>query len=150
MISARRGVLSLVSHLRFSLERYSVALFPMTSGLPSSTTGISRRSALRYAGAGIAGVSLSALLVACGGGSSSSENADADTLRFPLRLLRALILARSPSTTMRRRALSFRRPSLLPRRTCRSLSVRRAHRRTRCRVCTIRLRSCMRRLTTWC
>ena len=56
-----------------------MALFPMTSGLPSSTTGISRRSALRYAGAGIAGVSLSALLVACGGGSSSSENADADT-----------------------------------------------------------------------
>jgi len=55
-----------------------VALFPMTSGLPSSTTGISRRSALRYAGAGVAGVSLSALLVACGG-SSSSENADADT-----------------------------------------------------------------------
>ncbi|WP_314390663.1 DUF6318 family protein [Rothia mucilaginosa] len=57
-----------------------MALFPMTSGLPSSTTGISRRSALRYAGAGVAGVSLSALLVACGGGSSStSENADADT-----------------------------------------------------------------------
>lgn len=55
-----------------------MALFPMTSGLPSSTTGISRRSALRYAGAGVAGVSLSALLVACGG-SSSSENADADT-----------------------------------------------------------------------
>ncbi|WP_304276525.1 DUF6318 family protein [Rothia mucilaginosa] len=53
-----------------------MALFPMTSGLPSSTTGVSRRSALRYAGAG---VSLSALLVACGGGSSSSENADADT-----------------------------------------------------------------------
>ena len=51
----------------------------MTSGLPSSTTGVSRRSALRYAGAGVAGVSLSALLVACGGGSSSSENADADT-----------------------------------------------------------------------
>ena len=56
-----------------------MALFPMTSGLPSSTTGISRRSVLRYAGAGVAGVSLSALLVACGGGSSSSENADADT-----------------------------------------------------------------------
>lgn len=57
-----------------------MALFPMTSGLPSSTTGISRRSALRYAGAGVAGVSLSALLVACGGGSSStSETADADT-----------------------------------------------------------------------
>ena len=56
-----------------------MALFPMTSGLPSSTTGISRRTALRYAGAGVAGVSLSALLVACGGGSSSSENADADT-----------------------------------------------------------------------
>ena len=56
-----------------------MALFPMTSGLPSSTTGVSRRSALRYAGAGVAGVSLSALLVACGGGSSSSENADADT-----------------------------------------------------------------------
>lgn len=55
-----------------------MALFPMTSGLPSSTTGVSRRSALRYAGAGVAGVSLSALLVACGG-SSSSENADADT-----------------------------------------------------------------------
>ena len=51
----------------------------MTSGLPSSTTGISRRSALRYAGAGVAGVSLSALLVACGGSSSSSETADADT-----------------------------------------------------------------------
>ena len=51
----------------------------MTSGLPSSTTGISRRSALRYAGAGVAGVSLSALLVACGGSSSTSENADADT-----------------------------------------------------------------------
>ncbi|WP_049354573.1 DUF6318 family protein [Rothia mucilaginosa] len=56
-----------------------MALFPMTSGLPSSTTGISRRSALRYAGAGVAGVSLSALLVACGGSSSSSENADVDT-----------------------------------------------------------------------
>lgn len=56
-----------------------MALFPMTSGLPSSTTGISRRSALRYAGAGVAGVSLSALLVACGGSSSSSETADADT-----------------------------------------------------------------------
>ena len=51
----------------------------MTSGLPSSTTGISRRTALRYAGAGVAGVSLSALLVACGGSSSTSENADADT-----------------------------------------------------------------------
>lgn len=51
----------------------------MTSGLPSSTTGISRRSALRYAGAGVAGVSLSALLVACGASSSTSENADADT-----------------------------------------------------------------------
>ena len=51
----------------------------MTSGLPSSTTGISRRSALRYAGAGVAGVSLSALLVACGGGSSSNETVDADT-----------------------------------------------------------------------
>ena len=56
-----------------------MALFPMTSGLPSSTTGISRRTALRYAGAGVAGVSLSALLVACGGSSSTSENADADT-----------------------------------------------------------------------
>lgn len=56
-----------------------MALFPMTSGLPSSTTGISRRSALRYAGAGVAGVSLSALLVACGGGSSSNETVDADT-----------------------------------------------------------------------
>lgn len=56
-----------------------MALFPMTSGLPSSTTGISRRSALRYAGAGVAGVSLNALLVACGGSSSTSENADADT-----------------------------------------------------------------------
>ena len=56
-----------------------MALFPMTSGLPSSTTGISRRTALRYAGAGVAGVSLSALLVACGGGSSSSETADTDT-----------------------------------------------------------------------
>lgn len=56
-----------------------MALFPMTSGLPSSATGISRRSALRYAGAGVAGVSLSALLVACGGSSSTSENADADT-----------------------------------------------------------------------
>ena len=56
-----------------------MALFPMTSGLPSSTTGISRRTALRYAGAGVAGVSLSALLVACGGSSSSSETADADT-----------------------------------------------------------------------
>lgn len=51
----------------------------MTSGLPSSTTDISRRSALRYAGAGVAGVSLSALLVACGGSSSTSEDADADT-----------------------------------------------------------------------
>ena len=51
----------------------------MTSGLPSSTTGISRRSALRYAGAGVASVSLSALLVACGGSSSTSEDADADT-----------------------------------------------------------------------
>ena len=51
----------------------------MTSGLPSSTTGISRRTALRYAGAGVAGVSLSALLVACGGGSSSNETVDADT-----------------------------------------------------------------------
>ena len=56
-----------------------MALFPMTSGLPSSTTGISRRTALRYAGAGVAGVSLSALLVACGGSSSTSEDADADT-----------------------------------------------------------------------
>lgn len=56
-----------------------MALFPMTSGLPSSTTGISRRSALCYAGAGVAGVSLSALLVACGGSSSTSEDADADT-----------------------------------------------------------------------
>ena len=56
-----------------------MALFPMTSGLPSSTTGISRRSALRYAGAGVAGVSLSALLVACGGSSSSSETADVVT-----------------------------------------------------------------------
>ena len=56
-----------------------MALFPMTSGLPSSTTGISRRTALRYAGAGVAGVSLSALLVACGGGSSSNETVDADT-----------------------------------------------------------------------
>lgn len=56
-----------------------MALFPMTSGLPSSTNGISRRSALRYAGAGVAGVSLSALLVACGGGSSSNETVDADT-----------------------------------------------------------------------
>lgn len=56
-----------------------MALFPMTSGLPSSTTGISRRSALRYAGAGVAGVSLSALLVACGGSSSSAEDADVDT-----------------------------------------------------------------------
>lgn len=56
-----------------------MALFPMTSGLPSPTTGISRRSALRYAGAGVAGVSLSALLVACGGGSSSNETVDADT-----------------------------------------------------------------------
>lgn len=56
-----------------------MALFPMISGLPSSTTGISRRSALRYAGAGVAGVSLSALLVACGGGSSSNETVDADT-----------------------------------------------------------------------
>ena len=51
----------------------------MTSGLPSSTTGISRRSALRYAGAGVAGMSLSALLVACGGSSSSAEDADVDT-----------------------------------------------------------------------
>ena len=56
-----------------------MALFPMTSGLPSSTTGISRRTALRYAGAGVAGVSLSALLVACGGSSSTTENADVDT-----------------------------------------------------------------------
>ena len=56
-----------------------MALFPMTSGLPSSTTDISRRTALRYAGAGVAGVSLSALLVACGGSSSTSEDADADT-----------------------------------------------------------------------
>lgn len=56
-----------------------MALFPMTSGLPSSTTDISRRTALRYAGAGVASVSLSALLVACGGSSSTSEDADADT-----------------------------------------------------------------------
>lgn len=56
-----------------------MALFPMTSGLPSSTTDISRRTALRYAGAGVASVSLSALLVACGGGSSSNETVDADT-----------------------------------------------------------------------
>ena len=56
-----------------------MALFPMTSGLPSSTTDISRRTALRYAGAGVASVSLSALLVACGGSSSTSEEADADT-----------------------------------------------------------------------
>ncbi len=59
-----------------------MALFPMTSGLPSSTTDISRRTALRYAGAGVAGVSLSALLVACGGSSSTSEDADADTPQF--------------------------------------------------------------------
>ena len=56
-----------------------MALFPMTSGLPSSTTGISRRTALRYAGAGVAGASLSALPVLCGGGSSASRNSDADT-----------------------------------------------------------------------
>ena len=56
-----------------------MALFLMTSGLPSSTTDISRRTALRYAGAGVASVSLSALLVACGGSSSTSEDADADT-----------------------------------------------------------------------
>ena len=57
-----------------------MALFSLTSGLSdSSATGISRRSALRYAGAGVAGVSLSALLVACGGSSSTSEDADADT-----------------------------------------------------------------------
>ena len=57
-----------------------MALFPLTSGLSNgSATGISRRSALRYAGAGVAGVSLSALLVACGGSSSTTENADADT-----------------------------------------------------------------------
>ena len=59
-----------------------MALFPMTSGLPSSTTGISRRSAMRYVGAGIVGVSLSTLLVACGGSSSTSENTDADTLQI--------------------------------------------------------------------
>ena len=57
-----------------------MALFPLTSGLSNgSATGISRRSALRYAGAGVAGVSLSALLVACGGSSSTTENADVDT-----------------------------------------------------------------------
>lgn len=59
-----------------------MALFPMTSGLPSSTTGISRRSAMRYVGAGIVSVSLSTLLVACGGSSSTSENTDADTLQI--------------------------------------------------------------------
>ena len=56
-----------------------MALFPLTSGLSgSSATGISRRSALRYAGAGVAGVSLSALLVACGG-SSPTEDTDVNT-----------------------------------------------------------------------
>jgi len=57
-----------------------VALFPLTSGLSgSSATGISRRSALRYAGAGVAGVSLSALLVACGGSSPTTEDTDVNT-----------------------------------------------------------------------
>nr|WP_280925749.1 DUF6318 family protein [Rothia sp. RSM386] len=52
----------------------------MTSGLSgSSATGISRRSALRYAGAGVAGVSLSALLVACGGSSPTTEDTDVNT-----------------------------------------------------------------------
>ena len=57
-----------------------MALFPLTSGLSgSSATGISRRSALRYAGAGVAGVSLSALLVACGGSSPTTEDTDVNT-----------------------------------------------------------------------
>jgi len=37
---------------------------------------------MRYVGAGIVGVSLSTLLVACGGSSSTSENTDADTLQI--------------------------------------------------------------------
>ena len=57
-----------------------MALFPLTSGLSgSSATGISRRSALRYAGVGVAGVSLSALLVACGGSSPTTEDTDVNT-----------------------------------------------------------------------
>lgn len=57
-----------------------MALFPLTSGLSgSSATGISRRSALRYAGAGVTGVSLSALLVACGGSSPTTEDTDVNT-----------------------------------------------------------------------
>ena len=57
-----------------------MALFSLTSGLSdSSATGISRRSALRYAGAGVAGVSLSALLVACGGSSPTTEDTDVNT-----------------------------------------------------------------------
>ena len=57
-----------------------MALFPLTSGLSgSSATDISRRSALRYAGAGVAGVSLSALLVACGGSSPTTEDTDVNT-----------------------------------------------------------------------
>ena len=57
-----------------------MALFPLASGLSgSSATGISRRSALRYAGAGVAGVSLSALLVACGGSSPTTEDTDVNT-----------------------------------------------------------------------
>ncbi|WP_279754170.1 DUF6318 family protein [Rothia similmucilaginosa] len=60
-----------------------MALFPLTSGLSgSSATGISRRSALRYAGAGVAGVSLSALLVACGGSSPTTEDTDVNTPQF--------------------------------------------------------------------
>lgn len=54
-----------------------MALFPHASGQsPRSASGLSRRSALRYAGVGVAGVSLSALLAACGGSSAPSASAD--------------------------------------------------------------------------
>ena len=56
-----------------------MALFPHASGQsPRSASGLSRRSALRYAGVGVAGVSLSALLAACGGSSAPSASADPD------------------------------------------------------------------------
>lgn len=56
-----------------------MALFPHASGQsPRSASGLSRRAALRYAGVGVAGVSLSALLAACGGSSNPSASADPD------------------------------------------------------------------------
>ncbi len=54
-----------------------MALFPQAFGrMSDSPSGLTRRSALRLAGAGVAGVSLSALLAACGGGSSATASAE--------------------------------------------------------------------------